>query len=149
MYTEMVTKRGFTLEHFVDLISTNAAKIMGLYPRKGVLAVGSDADIVLLDPKLAHKIDGSALHSVDYSPWDGWEVSVWPSVVVLRGKVMVEGGQFNGVLRTESSCRARFQPTSAKAWASDWKRGSRHGSPARTHDAAGLGGHPVARRVAR
>ena len=98
MYTEMVTKRGFTVEHFVDLISTNAAKILGLYPRKGVLAVGSDADIVLLDPKLAHTIDGSGLHSVDYSPWDGWEVSVWPSMTVLRGKVMVEGGQFNGDL---------------------------------------------------
>jgi dihydropyrimidinase len=98
MYTEMVTKRGFSVEHFVDLVSTNAAKIMGLYPRKGVLAVGSDADIVLLDPKLGHTIDGSALHSVDYSPWDGWEVAVWPSVTVLRGKIMVEGGQFNGDL---------------------------------------------------
>jgi dihydropyrimidinase len=86
------------VEHFVDLISTNAAKIMGLYPRKGVLAVGSDADIVLLDPKLAHKIEASALHSVDYSPWEGWDVSVWPSMTVLRGKVMVEGGQFNGDL---------------------------------------------------
>jgi dihydropyrimidinase len=98
MYTEMVTKRGFSLEHFVDLVSTNAAKILGLYPRKGVLAVGSDADIVLLDPKLGHTIDGSALHSVDYSPWDGWAVSVWPSMTVLRGKIMVEGGQFNGDL---------------------------------------------------
>ncbi|WP_428483414.1 amidohydrolase family protein [Rhodopila sp.] len=98
MYTEMVTKRGFSVEHFVDLVSTNAARIMGLYPRKGVLAVGSDADIVLLDPKLGHTIDGSALHSVDYSPWDGWEVAVWPSMTMLRGKIMVEGGQFNGNL---------------------------------------------------
>jgi dihydropyrimidinase len=98
MYTEMVTKRGFSLEHFTDLVSTNAAKILGLYPRKGVLQVGSDADIVLLDPGLAHKIDGGALHAVDYSPWDGWDVSVWPSMTVLRGKVMVEGGQFNGAL---------------------------------------------------
>jgi len=98
MYTELVTKRGFSVEHFVDLVSTNAAKILGLYPRKGVLAVGSDADIVLLDPKLSHTIDGSALHSVDYSPWDGWAVSVWPSMTVLRGKIMVEGGQFNGDL---------------------------------------------------
>ncbi|MDQ0393349.1 amidohydrolase family protein [Labrys monachus] len=98
MYTQMVDKRGYSLEHFVELISTNAARIMGLYPRKGVLAVGSDADIVLLDPKLAHKIDGTALHSADYSPWDGWDVSVWPSMTVLRGKVMVEGGQFNGDL---------------------------------------------------
>jgi dihydropyrimidinase len=98
MYTEMVTKRGFTLEQFVNAISTNAARILGLYPRKGVLAVGSDADIVLLDPKLAHTIDASALHSVDYSPWQGWEVSAWPSMTLLRGKIMVEGGQFNGAL---------------------------------------------------
>ncbi len=98
MYTEMVTKRGFSVEHFVDLVSTNAAKIMGLYPRKGVLAVGSDADVVLLDPKLSHTIDGSALHSVDYSPWNGWQVAVWPSMTMLRGKIMVEGGQFNGDL---------------------------------------------------
>jgi dihydropyrimidinase len=98
MYTEMVSKRGFSLEQFVDLVSTNAAKIMGLYPKKGVLKPGSDADIVLLDPRLAHRIDGSALHAVDYSPWDGWEVSAWPSMTILRGKVMVEGGQFNGAL---------------------------------------------------
>jgi dihydropyrimidinase len=99
MYTEMVGKRGFSLEHFVNLVSTNAAKIMGLFPRKGVLAVGSDADIVLLDPKLAHKIDGAALHSSNYSPWDGWAVDAWPSATVLRGKVMTEGGQFNGALQ--------------------------------------------------
>jgi dihydropyrimidinase len=98
VYTEMVTKRGCSVERFVDLVSTNAAKITGLYPRKGVLTLGSDADIVLLDPKLAHTLDGSALHSVDYSPWDGWAISVWPSMTVLRGKIMVEGGQFNGDL---------------------------------------------------
>ncbi|MCX5494484.1 amidohydrolase family protein [Kaistia dalseonensis] len=98
MYTEMVGKRGFSLNEFVDLVSTKAARIMGLYPRKGVLAVGSDADVVLLDPNLAHTIDGSALHSADYSPWDGWDVSVWPSLTMLRGKVVVEGGQFNGEL---------------------------------------------------
>jgi dihydropyrimidinase len=98
MYTEMVGKRGFTLEQFVNLVSTNAAKIMGLYPRKGVLAIGSDADIVLLDSRLAHTIDGAALHSSDYSPWDGWAVDAWPSMTIARGKVMVEGGQFNGAL---------------------------------------------------
>ena len=50
MYTEMVGKRGYSLPRYVDLVSTNAAKIMGLYPRKGALAAGSDADICVLDP---------------------------------------------------------------------------------------------------
>jgi dihydropyrimidinase len=114
MYTEMVTKRGFSEEHFVDLVSTNAAKIMGLYPRKGVLATGADADIVLLDPKLAHTIDGAALHSVDYSPWDGWEVSAWPSMTILRGKIMVEGGQWNGAL-TDGNFIPRSIPDEIRA----------------------------------
>ena len=50
MYTEMVGRRGYTLEKFVDLVSTNAAKIMGLYPRKGAITPGADADIAVLDP---------------------------------------------------------------------------------------------------
>src|SRR5207244_2622075 len=56
IYTETVEKRGYDLTQFVGLISTNAAKIMGLYPRKGALAVGSDADIVLLDTRQRHTV---------------------------------------------------------------------------------------------
>src|SRR5271154_1315311 len=94
MYTHMVAKRGYSLAEFVGLVSTNAAKIMGLYPRKGALAVGSDADIVLLDPKKARVIRKEDLHETDYTPWEGHEVAVWPSMTILRGKVMVDAGNF-------------------------------------------------------
>ncbi len=94
MYTHMVRERGYSLADFVGLVSTNAAKIMGLYPRKGALAVGSDADIVLLDPKRARVIKKEDLHETDYTPWEGHEVAAWPSMTILRGKIAVESGNF-------------------------------------------------------
>jgi len=93
IYSETVVKRGYSLSDFVGLISTNAAKILGMYPRKGALAVGSDADIVLLDPK-KRTLKAEALHESDYTPWEGRDVDVWPSVTILRGKVVVENGKF-------------------------------------------------------
>jgi dihydropyrimidinase len=96
MYTEMVGKRGMSLPEFVALVSTNAARIMGLYPRKGALAAGSDADITILDPKLARTIRKEDLHETDYSPWEGWRADAWPSMTILRGKVVVEDGRFLG-----------------------------------------------------
>jgi dihydropyrimidinase len=67
---------------------------MGLYPRKGALAVGSDADIVLLDPKKARVIRKEDLHETDYTPWEGHEVAAWPSMTILRGKIAVDGDKF-------------------------------------------------------
>jgi dihydropyrimidinase len=96
IYNETVTKRGGSLEQFVDLVSANAARIMGLYPRKGAIAVGSDADIVILDPSVKRKIRANDLHESDYSPWEGYEVSAWPMITVLRGKVVVEKNEFYG-----------------------------------------------------
>ena len=93
MYTHMVSKRGYSLTDFVALTSSNAAKIMGLYPRKGALAVGSDADIVLLDPRAGRVIRKEDLHETDYTPWEGHEVTAWPSMTILRGKIAVEAGQ--------------------------------------------------------
>ncbi|MBI4192568.1 MAG: amidohydrolase family protein [Betaproteobacteria bacterium] len=94
MYTEMVGRRGYSLQKFVELTSTNAAKIMGLYPRKGALASGSDADITVLDPSRKMTVRKEMLHETDYSPWEGQEVHAWPSMTILRGKVKVEDGRF-------------------------------------------------------
>ena len=95
MYTHMVTKRGYSLSDFVGLVSSNAAKIMGLYPRKGALAVGSDADIVLLDARKPRVIRKEDLHETDYTPWEGHEVTAWPSTTILRGKIAVDNGTFH------------------------------------------------------
>ena len=92
MYTQMVTKRGYSPEHFVGMVSTNAAKIMGLYPRKGALAVGSDADIVLLETGIEKTIRAADLHETDYTPWEGHVVTAWPAMTILRGKIVVEDG---------------------------------------------------------
>ena len=99
MYTEMVGRRGYSIPKFVDLVSTNAAKIMGLYPRKGALAPGADADITVLDPSKRTTIRNEMLHESDYSPWEGHEVHAWPALTVLRGKVVVDNGQFLGDLK--------------------------------------------------
>ena len=99
MYTQMVTKRGYTPEHFVDMVSTNAAKIMGLYPRKGALAVGSDADVVVLETGIDKTIRAEDMHETDYTPWEGHKVTAWPRVTVMRGRVVVEDGVFSGDLK--------------------------------------------------
>ncbi|MGI9421893.1 MAG: amidohydrolase family protein [Hyphomicrobiaceae bacterium] len=96
MYTEMVERRGYSLSQYVDLVATNAAKIMGLYPRKGALAAGSDADITILDPTRRGKITASQLHETDYTPWEGHDIFAWPETTILRGKIMVDSGTFLG-----------------------------------------------------
>ena len=96
IYTETVEKRRYGLSDFVGLVSTNAAKIMGLYPRKGALAIGSDADIVLLDPRRRKTVRAAELHEADYTPWEGRDLAAWPSFVLLRGKIVVDNGTFSG-----------------------------------------------------
>ncbi len=115
MYTHMVEKRGYSLADFVALTSANAARIMGLYPRKGALAVGADADIVLLDPRLRRVLRKEDLHETDYTPWEGHEVAAWPSMTILRGKIAVENGNSSPARATGSSWRARSATTSAPA----------------------------------
>ena len=97
MYTQMVEQRGWSLEKFVELTSSNAARIMGMYPQKGAIAIGADADITVLDPAARRTVRKEDLHESDYTPWEGQEVAVWPRTTVLRGKVMVDNGEFFGV----------------------------------------------------
>jgi dihydropyrimidinase len=83
-----------TLNRMVELLATNPAKLFGLYPRKGTIAVGSDADIVVFDPSRRHTISAATHHSKsDYNLFEGMEVTGTPEVVLLRGNVLVEDGE--------------------------------------------------------
>jgi len=96
-YTKMVSTGRISLERFADITSTNAAKILGMYPQKGAIAVGSDADIVLFDPNLNKKLTVADLHAdSDYSIWEGFECRGYPVMTILRGKVIVEDGKLTG-----------------------------------------------------
>jgi dihydropyrimidinase len=95
-WTEGVARRGMTLERFVDVTSANAARILGMYPRKGALLPGSDADIALIDPNVRKRLSVADLHAADHSVWEGWEIHGWPVTTILRGKVVVENGKLFG-----------------------------------------------------
>ena len=83
-----------SLNRMVELLCTNPAKLFGLYPRKGTIAVGSDADIVVFDPEKRHVISAATQHSkTDYNLYEGTEVTGSPEVVLLRGQVLVEGDE--------------------------------------------------------
>jgi dihydropyrimidinase len=78
----------------VELLSTNPAKLFGLYPRKGTIAVGSDADIVVFDPEKKSTISAKNQHSkIDYTLYEGTEVTGAPEIVLLRGHVLVENDE--------------------------------------------------------
>src|SRR5215218_2901823 len=86
-----------SMNRFVELVSTNPAKFFGMYPRKGTIAVGSDADIVVFDPEKRVTISAETHHSnVDYNLFEGTEVSGAPEVVLVRGQVIVEGDELVG-----------------------------------------------------
>ena len=95
-YTEGVVKRGMSLDRFVDITSANAAKIFGIYPQKGAIAAGSDADITIIDPDFNKTLTMDDLNLADYSIWEGWHAQGWPETTILRGKVMVEKGKLLG-----------------------------------------------------
>jgi dihydropyrimidinase len=91
LFSEGVTKDKITLNKFVELTSTNAAKIFGMFPRKGTIAVGSDADLIIFDPLVHHTLSATTHHmNVDYSAYEGWEVTGKCKTVLLRGKIVID-----------------------------------------------------------
>ena len=95
-WSEGVVKRGMSLTRFAEITATNAARIFGLYPRKGAIAPGADADLVLIDPTVDKTLRREDFHVSDYSPWEGWKVSGWPVTTILRGQVIADGGRLLG-----------------------------------------------------
>ena len=97
LYSEGVRSGRISLGRFVEVTSTNASKLFGLYPRKGTIAVGSDADLVIFDPDLTLTIEHSMLKSnSDYSAFDGWKVTGWPIMTLRRGEIVYRDGEIIG-----------------------------------------------------
>jgi dihydropyrimidinase len=97
LYTEGVKRGRIDLDRFVDSASTRAARLFGLYPRKGTIAVGSDADIVVYDTNYRGKLSAKSHHTNnDYNGFEGMEIEGRPSVVTVRGKIQVRDGKFVG-----------------------------------------------------
>lgn len=93
LFDQFVRRDGMALEKLVALTATNPARLNGLYPRKGVIAVGSDADIAIWDTSVTRTVTTSRLHmTTDYTPYEGREVIGWPMTVIANGHVVVEEG---------------------------------------------------------
>jgi dihydropyrimidinase len=97
LYQGGVVQRGWSMNRFVQLTSANAARLFGLFPRKGTLAVGSDADIVIWDPARKHTIRAAEhFMCVDYNPYEGIAIDGSPAAVIARGRVVFDGDRFVG-----------------------------------------------------
>lgn len=94
LFSEGVKKNRITLNKYVEVACTNPAKIFGMFPRKGTIAIGSDADIIILDPEQKHTISAATHHmNVDYSAYEGWELTGKVKTVLLRGKVAIDNNE--------------------------------------------------------
>ena len=97
VYSYGVGRGYFDVKNMVNLLSTNPAKIFGLYPEKGSLEVGTDADLVIFDPKKEIIISNSQQHTAaGYTPFDGFKVKGYPITTILRGKIIVNDNRFYG-----------------------------------------------------
>jgi dihydropyrimidinase len=108
LYTYGVRAGRLAVERWVDVCCTEPARRFGLAPRKGTLAVGADADVVVFDPECQVTLSYETLHqNVDYCPYEGWEVRGYPLTVLSRGEVIIRDGEFVGAVG-----RGRFVSTS-------------------------------------
>jgi dihydropyrimidinase len=120
LFEHGVNQGKLTLERFVEVVAATPARIFGLYPRKGVLAAGSDADVVIWDPAAEHTISAKTHHMrVDYSMFEGFQVRGNARTVLSRGEIIVDRGQWLG-----RAGRGRFVKREAHGGA--WSRGTAH-----------------------
>lgn len=98
VHHEGVVKRGMSLSKIVQMLSYNPAQLFGLYPRKGTITPGGDADIVIFDPSLSKTITSSSQHSkAGYTPYEGRTIQGYPTTVFVRGKITYDNGTLLGV----------------------------------------------------
>ena len=95
LYSEGVLKGRITLNKFVELTSTNAAKAYGVHPRKGTIAIGADADLVIWDHKPIEIKNTMLHHEPDYTPYEGMELLAWPGITISSGEVVWDGTNFH------------------------------------------------------
>jgi dihydropyrimidinase len=94
LFSEGVAKNRISLERFVAVTATNPAKIFGLWPQKGTIAVGSDADLVLIDPAARTVVTPADMHSrSDVEPYAGYQASGWPVTTIARGEIVIDRGK--------------------------------------------------------
>ena len=98
LYSEGVRKGRITLDRMVEITASNAARLFGLYPRKGIIAVGSDADIVVFDPDRTRTVEAAMLKSnADYTVFEGMTVTGWPDATIRRGEVVFHNDDVVGL----------------------------------------------------
>ena len=95
LYSEGVLAGRISLNRFVELTSTNPAKAYGLHPRKGTIAIGSDADLVVWDERELTLRNADLHHGVDYTPYEGMTLAAWPALTLAGGEVVWDGTNFH------------------------------------------------------
>lgn len=97
LWSKGVETGRLTPNRFVALVSTNVAKLFGMFPQKGTIAVGSDADLVLWDPNDTHRVEAATFFTAcDYSPFEGWDVTGWPNMTLSRGEIVYRRNEILG-----------------------------------------------------
>lgn len=121
LFSEGVLKGRISMPHFVEITATNAAKLYGLYPRKGTISVGSDADIAIWDGNMEVEVSLDLLHeNMDYTPYEGRKLRGWPVMVISRGEIIVDNGTVSALRGRGSFLPCELpdpaKPTSGGLW---------------------------------
>jgi len=128
LWTYGVGTGRLTMNDFVAATSTNIARILNLYPKKGAIAVGADADIVIWDPKAGKTIQAKTqMSAIDYNVFEGVKVTGLPRTTLSRGEIVFDGGQMNAKPGRGKFVSRQPFPAAARALA-EWKK---HSAPAR------------------